>query len=304
MNPSLRFLVNPECYHKLCSACVDRIFSHGPAPCPIAGCPKTLRKGRFREQTFEDVQVEREVDIRRRVAAVFNRREDEFETLRDWNDYLNEVEDITFNLINRIDVAATEERFKAYEAAHRAAIEANRRAAAQEREEFSAHRKLERQQARERRDAARREEAEDRREAEELRRDVLRKLAAGADAAAVAAEQRVQLKKRMDRDAAAAEQPPPPPSTGSNIVIKGLKAPKSTLARPEAPIDPFGGLRVVDAYFRLQDEYAWEGIREAKKDLRQLAGGYDVQEFAHRALVSAFAGLGVLVAEEKAGAGA
>ena len=70
LNPSMRFLVNPECYHKMCESCVDRIFSQGPAPCPVAGCARTLRKQRFRKQTFEDLQIEREVDIRQRVAAM------------------------------------------------------------------------------------------------------------------------------------------------------------------------------------------------------------------------------------------
>ena len=70
LNPNMRFLVNPECYHKMCESCVDRIFSQGPAPCPVAGCARTLRKQRFRRQTFEDLQIEREVDIRRRVAAM------------------------------------------------------------------------------------------------------------------------------------------------------------------------------------------------------------------------------------------
>lgn len=71
LNPNMRFLVNPECYHKMCESCVDRIFSQGPAPCPVAGCARTLRKQRFRRQTFEDLQIEREVDIRRRVAATY-----------------------------------------------------------------------------------------------------------------------------------------------------------------------------------------------------------------------------------------
>jgi CDK-activating kinase assembly factor MAT1 len=70
LNPDLRFLVNPECYHKMCTSCVDRIFSSGPAPCPVAGCARTLRKQRFRQQTFDDINIEREVDIRRRVAQV------------------------------------------------------------------------------------------------------------------------------------------------------------------------------------------------------------------------------------------
>lgn len=72
LNPNMRFLVNPECYHKMCESCVDRIFSHGPAQCPVAGCRHTLRKHRFRKQTFGDIQVEREVDIRSEIAKVYD----------------------------------------------------------------------------------------------------------------------------------------------------------------------------------------------------------------------------------------
>lgn len=67
----MKFLVNPECYHKMCESCVDRIFSQGPAPCPVAGCARTLRKHRFRKQTFDDINIEREVDIRAKVAKVY-----------------------------------------------------------------------------------------------------------------------------------------------------------------------------------------------------------------------------------------
>lgn len=71
LNPNMRFLINPECYHKMCESCVDRIFSAGPAPCPVAGCNRTLRKNKFRKQTFEDMNVEREVDIRRMVMNMY-----------------------------------------------------------------------------------------------------------------------------------------------------------------------------------------------------------------------------------------
>ena len=148
MNPSLRFLVNPECYHKMCESCVDRMFSHGPAACPIKGCGRTLRKHRFREQTFEDIKVEREVDIRKKVGATFNRREEDFETLLAFNDYLNDVEDITFNLINGIDLEETNKKFETYTRAHGKEIEENAQMAVQERQSFSAAQKLERQQAR------------------------------------------------------------------------------------------------------------------------------------------------------------
>lgn len=70
LNPDMRFLINPECYHRICDSCVDRLFSAGPNSCPVVGCKKTLRKNRFRTQTFEDIGVEREVDIRKRVMAM------------------------------------------------------------------------------------------------------------------------------------------------------------------------------------------------------------------------------------------
>lgn len=70
LHQGMRFLLNPECYHKMCMSCVDRIFAHGPAPCPVAGCRKTLRKNKFRAPRFEDLALEREVDIRRRVSEV------------------------------------------------------------------------------------------------------------------------------------------------------------------------------------------------------------------------------------------
>ena len=49
-----------------CESCIDRLFTLGPAPCPI--CNKTLRKLAFMPQTFEDLGVEKEVAVRRRLA--------------------------------------------------------------------------------------------------------------------------------------------------------------------------------------------------------------------------------------------
>ncbi|KAF2117070.1 RNA polymerase II transcription factor-like protein B subunit 3 [Lophiotrema nucula] len=120
LNRNMRFLVNPECYHKMCEGCVDRIFSHGPAPCPIAGCNRTLRKAKFRSPTFEDLKMEREVDIRKEVASVFNKKQADFETLRDFNDYLETVEEVTWNLILDMDVEETRERLRKYREAQKA----------------------------------------------------------------------------------------------------------------------------------------------------------------------------------------
>jgi len=86
LNPKLRLLVS-SCYHKMCvlpvsahlipltrcfprcESCIDRLFTLGPAPCPV--CNKTLRKLAFTPQTFEDLTVEKEVAVRRRLAKEY-----------------------------------------------------------------------------------------------------------------------------------------------------------------------------------------------------------------------------------------
>ncbi|CAK1354395.1 unnamed protein product [Cercospora beticola] len=308
LNASLRFLVNPSCYHRMCESCVDRLFSHGPQPCPIPGCRETLRKNRFRQQTFEDIQVEREVDIRRKVAAVFNRREDEFESLRDYNDYLNDVEDITFNLINRIDVEETERRFREYEMANQREIAENASLAEQESMSYSSLQKAEREVARQRRETARREEADERREAQANKRDVLRRLENGQDPDSVAKEaQGATLKKRLNRqDAAARQQQLQATSevkTGrgaggnGNTPIKGLKAKVKT--EPDAPIDPFGGYNFgVKRYYSTQSKYVWDVLQSTANDGKHGPGGYEVSVFTDRALCEAFSGLGCFIADE------
>lgn len=49
-----------------CESCIDRLYTLGPAPCPI--CGKTLKKMTFIPQTFEDLVVEKEVAVRRKLA--------------------------------------------------------------------------------------------------------------------------------------------------------------------------------------------------------------------------------------------
>ncbi|CAK4033518.1 RNA polymerase II transcription factor B subunit 3 [Lecanosticta acicola] len=303
MRPTMRLLINPSCYHKMCESCVDRIFSHGPAPCPSKGCDQTLRKNRFRQQTFEDIKVEREVDIRKSVAQVFNRREEDFETLKDYNDYLNEVEDITFNLINGIDEEEARKKLIEHKELYENEIRENASLAQKQQFDYVKLQKAEKEQAKQRREAARREEAEERRETEASRRDMLRRLENGQDPEQVAKErQQIQLKRRTDRRAAEQRQADPQAASqniqggSGDIVIKGLKT--KAKAEPEKPVDPFDGLSFTRQYYAVQDLYVWSGIAQPRKDILVGAGGYDVTTFTNRALCEAFSGLGVMIADE------
>ncbi|EPR78661.1 MAT1 protein [Spraguea lophii 42_110] len=93
LKPNIKILISP-CYHKMCDMCVSRIFAHGPAPCPECGV--TIRKINFISQTFEDVETERECRIRKMVLKIFNKSEEHFKTLEEYDDYLEKIENVVF----------------------------------------------------------------------------------------------------------------------------------------------------------------------------------------------------------------
>jgi hypothetical protein len=51
--------------------------------------------------------VEKEFDIKKRVLRDINKKEWDFSILREYNDYLEEVETIIYNLTNNVGVSAT-----------------------------------------------------------------------------------------------------------------------------------------------------------------------------------------------------
>ncbi len=73
-----------------------------------------LRRNNFRLQLFEDSVVEKEVDIRKKILKDFNKKEEDFATLNEYNDYLEEIETVIFNLTNGIDVEQTNKRIEKY----------------------------------------------------------------------------------------------------------------------------------------------------------------------------------------------
>ncbi|CAL8129180.1 unnamed protein product [Orchesella dallaii] len=110
-NPSLKLMVN-TCGHALCDNCVELLFVKGSGACPECNIP--LRRSGFRIQLFEDPVVEKEVDIRRRVLRDFTKQESDFPNLREYNDYLEQLETIIFNLVNNIDIIETNKQIEQY----------------------------------------------------------------------------------------------------------------------------------------------------------------------------------------------
>ncbi|KAI3415747.1 hypothetical protein GPALN_005331 [Globodera pallida] len=125
-NRSLVMMLN-ECCHPLCQNCVENLFARNVAPCPYEGCGKMLKRSGFWVQQFDDPRVERENFVRKRLSKIFNLQEDDFTTLREFNDYLERVEDIVFRLVNELKVEETEQEMHTFKEEFAEAIERNRR---------------------------------------------------------------------------------------------------------------------------------------------------------------------------------
>ena len=96
----------------------------GSGSCPECNIP--LRRTNFRLQLFEDANVDKEVDIRRRILKDFNKLQEDFDSLREYNDYLEMVEDIIFNLTNNIDILETNKKIQQYKEDNKDNIMKNR----------------------------------------------------------------------------------------------------------------------------------------------------------------------------------
>ncbi|KAJ7273240.1 CDK-activating kinase assembly factor, partial [Mycena rebaudengoi] len=291
LEKKLRLLVS-SCYHKMCESCIDRLFTLGPAPCPI--CNKVLRKLAFTPQTFEDLGVEKEIAIRRRIAKEFNKRLEDFLDLRAFNDYLEDVEDITFNLINDVDPAGTEARINAYREANAALTLLN-----SQREEayILSLRQAEEQERKEREMRAedlRREEEEEREEKEMGRREILERLERADGPNAVAVVRRTR-RERAEREAT---RKGVAPGKGAQALIRArMAAAAATAATKDTPHIPFqDDYYAYDDMFVLQHVYVDPTSEAVRKDREGImrAGGYRVEEAWERAVRSAVAGLDLL----------
>ncbi|EAU88403.2 transcription/repair factor TFIIH subunit Tfb3 [Coprinopsis cinerea okayama7 len=257
------------------------------SPCPI--CNKILRKLAFMPQTFEDLTVEKEVAVRRRIAKDFNKRREDFPDLRSYNDYLEEVEEITFNLINEVDIPETEARIAKYKAENAAIIELNL-----QREEAYA-RALREQEEYERREKEqralelRRAEEEEREEKEKDKRSIIDKLeTSDKDASELVAKARASAQKRTNAKAA---------TTGfrSTADLLRTRAAQSTEVPdvPHVPIqDDYTAYEDMFVLKPVYNDFLGDAVRRDREGIMR-AGGYMLEEAWERAIRSAVAGLEV-----------
>ncbi|ORX39285.1 CDK-activating kinase assembly factor MAT1-domain-containing protein [Kockovaella imperatae] len=307
-NKNLRLLISP-CYHKMCESCIDRLFTLGPEPCPQ--CGRILRKVNFAHQTFEDLKVEKEVSVRRRMAKYYNKNEKDFATKREYNDYLEEAEDITFNLLNDIDVEATEARITEFARKNAEIIAANEKKRAlemiNEGEREEVLRKAKEERARMVAEYDRKEEIE----SERIQQEVLEAVARGDHKLAQDIESRGKREAAVRAEALAAAIPPSIASLLTDPRARSLQASagsngEHTQHQPGSP--SYSGRFVAYPYsdpseapalrwFNLMDDYVdyRPGVIDAKrnKDGKYRGGGFDLGQFWEMEIRTAVEALGI-----------
>lgn len=304
-NKDMEFRINPECYHRMCKTCVERIFKDGPNQCPYAGCHKTLRLRGFKEAYFSNLNVEREVDIRRRVATVFNKVEDDFDSLDSYNDYLYMVECLTDDLVNGTDAARSkaQKQLEEWEAQHKAEIERNRKLARESDDMRQKRLAAEQEAARARRAADAKADMDERANEARMREEMLDSLQSADVGHATEAMKKIILKKRGTQKRDSAADTLAAASGGPGLSIRGLRDKKATAVADDKPYDPYGGLDVtpsrVDVSADQLANYHSEVTDAIRSKHEYTVGGYNPEEYLTRALFEAFSGLGVFIDEEK-----
>ncbi|WVR08880.1 CDK-activating kinase assembly factor MAT1 [Kwoniella sp. DSM 27419] len=294
-NKNLRLLVSP-CYHKMCESCIDRLFTLGPEPCPQ--CGKILRKVNFAHQTFEDLKVEKEVAVRRRMAQHFNKRRDDFDSDREYDNYLEEVEDLTFNLLNDIDLEQTEARIAAFTKQNATIIAANQEKTALEAMSQAEREEVERKAREERMRMVEESERIEREEEERVKREVMETLARGDTQRARTIELAARSAKQARAEALFKFVPPSLLSTADNDADEVHTPLSPSYAGPFVPI-PYSAPEdaAYNGWYELQDGYM-DGragvtfVRENKEG-KVRGGGWDLGLFWEMEIRSAVESVGI-----------
>ncbi|KAI9272582.1 CDK-activating kinase assembly factor MAT1-domain-containing protein [Sporodiniella umbellata] len=241
-------------------------------------------------QIFEDLAVEKEVRIRKRVAKVFNKRSEDFPSSRAYNDFLEMVEDMTFNLMNEVDVAETEARIAAYEMENKDSIAANQAKNMTEQRFRTYQSELEQQEKEHKREEYMNQLEEERKTKEQEKADLIAELASTNKSAAAILQARQGALKRPSSN-----------NKSNGDMNSRLSMPSwiTTAIDNDAEMrdleaknfDPFSLQYEYTTGFTVQTNYVDPSVDYINTSKQTRAGGYQAK-FAHqRALTSAFTGL-------------
>lgn len=291
-NPSLKLMVN-VCGHTLCENCVDMLFVRGSGNC--VQCDTPLRKSNFRLQLFEDPAIDKEVEIRKRVLKIYNKRDFDFSSLREYNDYLEQVEEIVYNLTNNVDVERTKQIMEQYQRENRDVIQRNKAKLTREQEELEEILLLEQQDTEQRRLETLKEEQRQLQAKRKNKQALLDELERSQLPASILLAQHKDRAAQLETQIEKQKQSVKPTTIFSTGIPKGQTVSLAPVIRVEEVLYKYQPIHV-ETYgpplpeLEQLDRLGYlNHVRTATP--QDLAGGYTSELACHRALQDAFSGL-------------
>ncbi|XP_076841704.1 CDK-activating kinase assembly factor MAT1 [Brachyhypopomus gauderio] len=291
-NPSLKLMVN-VCGHTLCENCVEMLFVRGSGNC--VQCDTPLRKSNFRLQLFEDPAIDKEVEIRKRVLKIYNKRDVDFPSLREYNDYLEQVEEIVFNLTNNVDIESTKQIMEQYQRENRDLIQKNKAKLTREQEELEELLLLEQQDSEQRRLQNLQEEQRQLQAKRKNKQALLDELESSQLPASILLAQHKERAAHLENQIEQQKQNIKPATIFSTGILMGQTVSLAPVVRVEEELYVYQPLRiqthgpVVPELEYLARLGYLNHVRTATP--QDLAGGYTSGLACHRALQDAFSGL-------------
>lgn len=103
-----------ECGHLFCSNCINA--QKKSFPCPQ--CSTLVKLNTLVSKTKDEYEVEKDVNIRKKLKNIFNQTEKDFNSLFDYQCYQEFVEDCIYNLAHGIEIRETNEKIEEYKRTH------------------------------------------------------------------------------------------------------------------------------------------------------------------------------------------
>jgi len=120
-----QLLVNIDCGHRFCEKCIEGKFAiYKLFECPK--CRKVVKKMNLKSKSLHELQCERDIAARRKVLEVYNKTTEDFPSLLEYNNFLEDVEDKIFRLANNIDVDQIVAELVQYQKEHEQEIAMNK----------------------------------------------------------------------------------------------------------------------------------------------------------------------------------
>ncbi|XP_030070222.1 CDK-activating kinase assembly factor MAT1 isoform X1 [Microcaecilia unicolor] len=288
-NPSLKLMVN-ICGHTLCENCVELLFVRGAGSCQE--CGTALRKSNFRVQLFEDPTVDKEVEIRKKVLKIYNKREEDFFSLEEYNDFLEDIEEIVFNLTNNVDVENTKKKMELYQKDNKDVIQKNKIKLTREQEELEEALEVERQENTQRRLVIQKEEHLQQMLKRKNKQALLDQLESSHLPASLLLAQHKDRSAQLEIQL---EKPKQKPVTFSTGIKMGHLFSSAPITKLEEALYEYQPLQI-ETYGPQVPKLEQLGRLGYLKHVRaaspqDLAGGYTSSLACHRALQDAFSGL-------------